>query len=87
MNLIAELRRRNVIRMAGLYLQEQSCLAQLRDEIVGNHGVVDLRMQYTSQVVAAGERALAYPGLRQRGEVALAAVSGTLRAAPGTSSR
>jgi hypothetical protein len=43
-----------------LAAQEQSYLAQLRDEIIGNHGVVDLRMQYNSQVVAAGERALAY---------------------------
>lgn len=43
-----------------LAAQERSYLAQLRDEILGNHGVVDLRMRYNSEVVAAGERALAY---------------------------
>lgn len=43
-----------------LAAQERSYLGQLRDEILGNHGVVDLRMRYNSEVVAAGERALAY---------------------------
>ena len=43
-----------------LAAQERTYLAQLRDEILGNHGVVDLRMRYNSEVVAAGERALAY---------------------------
>lgn len=43
-----------------LAAQERSYLGQLRDEILGNHGVVDLRMRYTSEVVAASERALVY---------------------------
>lgn len=43
-----------------LAAQERSYLGQLRDEILDNHGVVDLRMRYNSEVVAAGERALAY---------------------------
>jgi len=43
-----------------LAAQERAYLGQLRDEILGNHGVVDLRMRYNSEVVAAGERALAY---------------------------
>jgi len=43
-----------------LAAQERAYLGQLRDEILVNHGVVDLRMQYNSQVVAAGERALDY---------------------------
>jgi hypothetical protein len=43
-----------------LAAQERSYLGQLRDEILINHGVVDLRMRYTSEVVAAGQRALAY---------------------------
>lgn len=43
-----------------LAAQERSYLGQLRDELLANHGVVDLRMRYNSEVVAAGERALAY---------------------------
>lgn len=43
-----------------LAAQERSYLGQLRDEILGNHGVVDLRMRYNGEVVAAGDRALAY---------------------------
>jgi hypothetical protein len=43
-----------------LAAQERSYLGQLLDEIRGNHRVVDLRMLYNSEVVAAGERALAY---------------------------
>jgi hypothetical protein len=43
-----------------LAAQEKSYLAQLRDEILGNHRMVDLRMRYNSEVVSAGERALAY---------------------------
>jgi hypothetical protein len=43
-----------------LAAQERSYLSQLRDELLGNHGVVDLRMRYNSEIVATGERALAY---------------------------
>jgi hypothetical protein len=43
-----------------LAAQERSYLGQLRDELLANHAVVDLRMRYNSEVVAAGERALAY---------------------------
>ena len=43
-----------------LAAQERAYLVQLRDEILGNHRVVDLRMRYNDEVVAAGERALAY---------------------------
>jgi hypothetical protein len=40
--------------------QEQSYLGQLREEIRNNHGVVELRMRYTAEVITAGQRALAY---------------------------
>ena len=43
-----------------LAAQERAYLAQLREEILGNYSAVDLRMHYNSEVVAAGERALAY---------------------------
>lgn len=43
-----------------LAAQERAYLVQLRDEILVNHRVVDLRMRYNGEVVAAGERALAY---------------------------
>lgn len=40
--------------------QEQSYLWQLRDEIVANNRSVGYQVQYTTEVVAAGRRALAY---------------------------
>jgi len=40
--------------------QEQSYLGQLREEIRNNHGVVELRMRYTAEVITAGQRALAW---------------------------
>ena len=43
-----------------LAARERAYLAQLRDEILGNYSAVDLRMRYNGEVVAAGERALAY---------------------------
>ena len=43
-----------------LAAQERAYVVQLRDEILVNHRVVDLRMRYNGEVVAAGERALAY---------------------------
>jgi hypothetical protein len=40
--------------------QERSYLAQLRDEIANNNRAVEYQVQYTREVVAAGQRALAY---------------------------
>ena len=40
--------------------QEQSYLGQLREEILNNLSVVELRMRYTAEVITAGQRALAY---------------------------
>jgi hypothetical protein len=40
--------------------QEQSYLSQLRDEIANNNRAVEYQVQYTREVVAAGQRALAY---------------------------
>ncbi len=40
--------------------QEQSYLGQLREEIQSNHHVVELRMRYTAEVIAAGQRAWAW---------------------------
>jgi hypothetical protein len=40
--------------------QEQSYLSQLRDEIASNNVTVEYQVQYTREVVAAGQRALAY---------------------------
>jgi hypothetical protein len=40
--------------------QERSYLSQLRDEIANNNRAVEYQVQYTRQVVAAGQRALAY---------------------------
>jgi hypothetical protein len=40
--------------------QEQSYLAQLREEIASNNRAVEYQVQYTREVVAAGRRALAY---------------------------
>jgi hypothetical protein len=60
--------RRRVHRHPGIELergrkfaaQEQSYLSQLRDEIANNNRAVEYQAQYTRQVVAAGQRALAY---------------------------
>jgi hypothetical protein len=40
--------------------QEQSYLSQLRNEIANNNRAVEYQVQYTREVVAAGQRALAY---------------------------
>lgn len=40
--------------------QERSYLSQLRDEIADNNHTVEYQVQYTREVVAAGQRALAY---------------------------
>lgn len=40
--------------------QERTYLSQLREEIARNNRVVEYQVQYTREVVAAGQRALAY---------------------------